>query len=223
MACAASPLTQHPGSPSASPAPGALNKRVRRFLLSLLRRRRGASLLYPRETYQQLLDIGANPPKAGLTMRQAAARYVTNTDGVFTHTRIELTPAGKRAVSCRGASLLCPLLLLGCVSAAPVPSPAPVRDTSPIYQPPALTRQYIVKNLFALLLALAILCLSGCDFSPAPVSPSPVSGYAPAALRSSSNDAAECIDLIESGRVPLSGTQEDRDHLMNRLYAIVKR
>lgn len=83
------------------------------------------------------------------------------------------------------------------------------------FLPPA-RRCVIAAGLFV--------ALAGCDHAP---TPEPLyyapDNYSPAALQSSSNDATRCIELIEDGRVTLNGTKEDREQVMNRLYAICAR
>lgn len=90
------------------------------------------------------------------------------------------------------------------------------RTLSPPARRTALCAGLLI-SLYGFVLAWA-LTLAGCADS-TPAEPP----YFEAAVRSSSNDATKCIELIEDGRVTLQGTKEDREQLVNRLYAIVKR
>lgn len=89
------------------------------------------------------------------------------------------------------------------------------RTLSPPARRTALCAGLLI-SLYGFVLAWALM-LAGCAEHP------PEPPYFEAAVRSSSNDATRCIELIEDGRVTLQGTKEDREQLINRLYAIVKR
>lgn len=72
----------------------------------------------------------------------------------------------------------------------------------------------LLPCLYSFVFGWALL-LAGCAEKPAEPT------YFRAAVQSSSNDATKCIELIEDGKVELSGPA--REQVLTRLYAIVKR